>query len=189
MVPELNNPDNSAERRIGGETLYTGRVVTLQRDRVALADGRETVREVVRHPGAAALLAETSDGRWVMVRQHRYAVAEDLLEIPAGTIEPPESPESCARREIVEETGHRAVSLDSLGSYLPAPGYSDEVIHLFHARVEPAPGGGTPDADEAIRCEYRDPDEVMQDICNDRIRDGKTIAACCRWFARRRKES
>lgn len=183
MLPESGKSDNAAERRIDGETLYAGRVVTLQLDRVALPGGGETKREVVRHPGAAAILAETQEGAWVLVRQYRYAVGAEILEIPAGTLEPGESPEACARREIVEETGYRAVSLVPLGRYLPAPGYSDEVIHLFRARVEPDPAGPAPDSDESIRCVLRRASDVVDDIRNGSITDGKTLAACCLWLA------
>ena len=189
MLPEKDGSDNAAEKRLGGETLYAGRVVTLQVDRVALPDGRETKREVVRHPGAVAVLGETGDGFWILVRQHRYAVGADVLEIPAGTLEPGEDPESCARREIVEETGYRAVTLAPLGLYLPAPGYSDEVIHLFQARVEPDPAGPAPDDDESIHAVFRRPDEVMDAIRDGRIDDGKTIAACCRSRLRSREET
>lgn len=189
MFPEPDGSDNAPERRLDGQTVHAGRVVTLQIDRVVLPGGRETKREVIRHPGAVAILGETRDGSWILVRQHRYAVGAEVLEIPAGTLEPGEDPETCARREILEETGYRAVTLTPLGLYLPAPGYSDEVVHLFQARLEPDPSGPAPDDDESIRCVSLFPEEAMAGIRDGRINDGKTIAACCRSRLRSRETS
>ena len=117
-------------------TLFDGRLV-----RVVVETWGSREREVVRHPGAAGIVALTSDGEVVLVRQRREAVRQDLLEIPAGILDVPgEAPADCARRELVEETGYRAASVSHLASILTSPGFTDERIELFLAR-DVAPGG------------------------------------------------
>lgn len=168
--------DISAERRLSGETIYSGRVVTLELDRVALPGGGETLREVVRHRGAAVVLPVLDDGRIVMVRQYRYPVAASLLELPAGTLEPGEEPGRCAARELVEETGYRAAALSPLGRFYSAPGYTDELLHAMLATgLEPA-AGADPDDDELIEIELVEPAELLRRISSGEIRDAKTIA-------------
>lgn len=168
--------DISAERRLSGETIYSGRVVTLELDRVALPGGGETLREVVRHRGAAVVLPVLDDGRIVMVRQYRYPVAASLLELPAGTLEPGEEPGRCAARELVEETGYRAAVLSPLGHFYSAPGYTDELLHAVLATgLEPA-AGADPDDDELIELELVEAAELLRRISSGEVRDAKTIA-------------
>jgi ADP-ribose pyrophosphatase len=98
---------------------------------VTLPNGRETTLEVVRHPGASAVVPFLDDDRILMIRQYRYAVGGFIHEVPAGKLDPGETPAACALRELEEETGQRAGRLDSLGSILTTPGFTDERIHLF----------------------------------------------------------
>ena len=168
--------DISAERRLSGETIYSGRVVTLELDRVGLPGGGETLREVVRHRGAAVVLPVLDDGRIVMVRQYRYPVAASLLELPAGTLEPGEEPGRCAARELVEETGYRAAVLSPLGRFYSAPGYTDELLHAVLATgLEPA-AGADPDHDELIELELVEPAELLRRSSSGEVRDAKPIA-------------
>ncbi|WP_206812782.1 NUDIX domain-containing protein [Paradesulfitobacterium ferrireducens] len=119
------------EKRLDGEVLFEGRILRLERDRVELPNGQESMREVVRHPGAVAIVALKGE-ELLLVRQFRYAPGCELLEIPAGKLDPGESPRACAERELREETGYRG-SLERLGTFYMTPGYTDEVIHIFYA--------------------------------------------------------
>jgi ADP-ribose pyrophosphatase len=165
-----------AETRLSGEAVYSGRVVTLEVDRVRLPGGGETLREVVRHRGAAVVLPLLDDGRIVMVRQFRYPVGESLLELPAGTLEPGEEPMRCAARELAEETGYRAGTLSSLGSFYAAPGYTDEtLLAVLATELEPT-ADHRPDHDEQIDLELVAPAELLRRVASGEVRDAKTIA-------------
>ncbi len=166
----------SLEKRLSGETIYSGRVVVLEVDRVRLPSGGETVREVIRHRGAAVVLPILDDGRMVMVRQYRYPVAESLLELPAGTLEPGADPMSCAGRELAEETGFLARFLSPLGRFYSAPGYTDETLHAVLATGLQRSAGGDPDPDELIEAELIATADVFRQIGTGEIRDAKTIA-------------
>jgi ADP-ribose pyrophosphatase len=102
-------------------------------DDVLLRDGKATRRIRIAHPEAAAILPFVSEGEILMVRQYRYALGRETLEIPAGKLDPGETPEICAARELLEETGYRAESLRRVYTFAPALGYSDELIHIFSA--------------------------------------------------------
>lgn len=135
------------ETRIDGKRIYDGRAVKLDVDQIRLPDGNETVREVVRHPGAVMIVPLTSDGRVILVRQYRYCAGQALLELPAGTLDPGEEPLACARRELHEETGYTSREWHHVTTFYTTPGFTDELIHLFFARdVEPdGEGGGIED--------------------------------------------
>ncbi len=120
-------------RSLGSREMFRGRRIAVRVERLADAAGREYVREVVEHPGAAVVLPVLADGRLVLVRQYRHAVGRFLLEAPAGTLSPGEEPEACARRELAEETGYRAGTLRPLAVVCPSPGVLTERLHLFLA--------------------------------------------------------
>jgi ADP-ribose pyrophosphatase len=122
----------SEEKRIESKQLYTGRVVQLRLDTVSLPDGRLKKREILVHPGAAAIVPVLHD-KLLLVEQYRTAIGRATLEIPAGTLEVGESPEACARRELIEETGFTAAEWQKLTAYYPSPGYSSELIHVYQA--------------------------------------------------------
>lgn len=111
---------------------FEGKLLHVFRDSVEVA-GRRTWREVVLHPGAAAIIPVTDEGEILFVRQYRYAVGAPLLEIPAGKLDPGESPDDCAARELTEETGFRAGRLRKLGAVYTTPGFCNETIHLYLA--------------------------------------------------------
>lgn len=163
---------NRKEERLSGEILFKGRMLRLERDVVRLPDGSETSREVVRHPGAVGVIA-LRDQHVLMVRQHRYAIAQETLEIPAGKIDPNETPEACAQRELREETGYRG-TLEHISTFYTTPGFTDEVIHLFFARDlvwDPL----TPDDDEFIGLEKIPWNEAVQKAQRNEFNDAKTI--------------
>ena len=134
-----------------GETLSTrrgfdGAWVHVRVDRVRLPSGRITTRETVEHPGSVAIVGVTTDGAVLLLRQSHHAIDRVLLGLPAGTLEPGESADACARRELAEETGYRAGDLTQLASYFTSPGYTDERMTIFHASgCEPAGGAINPD--------------------------------------------
>lgn len=145
-------------------------------ERVRFADGTEVRREVVRHPGAAVVLPELPDGRLVLVRVFRHAAGGWMLEAPAGTLDPGESPEACAGRELVEETGWRAGRLRPLGSWYPSPGLFDETMHLFHATGLEA-AERAPEEDELVEPVVVTRAEAAALVRDGSLRDGKTLLA------------
>lgn len=122
------------ERMVDSESIFEGKVVHLFRDTVELQNGKRTTREYLRHSGAVCVLPLTDSDEVVTVRQFRYPFNRMLLELPAGKLDPGETPDEAARRELSEETGAEAQSWTYLGVYYPTVAYSDEVIHLYLAR-------------------------------------------------------
>ncbi|MBM3988437.1 MAG: NUDIX hydrolase [Planctomycetes bacterium] len=132
--------------------LVGSRVFDVVREVVELPSGLRQDLTIVRHPGAVGVVALHADGRVTLVRQYRHAVGRELLEIPAGRLEAGEDPRRAALRELEEETGYRALSLESLGSFFPAPGFCSEELHLFLARelAHAGPERAPHDADEEL---------------------------------------
>ncbi|MCS7191910.1 MAG: NUDIX hydrolase [Armatimonadetes bacterium] len=165
-----------AEKMLSSEIAFEGRLISLRRDEVQLSDGRKSVREVVIHPGAVAVVPLTSDRKVLLVRQFRYAVRKNLIEIPAGTLHHDETPEECAQRELSEEIGFTAGKLERLTSLYLAPGYSTELIYLFIA-TELTPTEGERDQDEILEVVKMSLEEAIAAIERGEIQDAKTIAA------------
>jgi len=161
-------------RRKTSDHVHTGRVFTLYRDHITLPNGVETTLEVIRHPGAAAIVPLTAEGRVLLLRQYRYAVDDWIWEIPAGTLEAGESPIACARRELAEETGFSAERWHPLGVITPVPAYSDERIHLFRAEAL-APAESRLDADEIVEVHAFAVEETLAMMAAGTICDAKTI--------------
>ncbi|HET9000914.1 MAG TPA: NUDIX hydrolase [bacterium] len=142
-------------------------------DEVAYPSGRRKVLEVVEHPGAVAMVALTADRDVLLVRQFRHAVAAELLEVPAGTLEPGETPLECARRELAEEVGRAAGRWDPLISFYPSPGVLSEEIHVFLAEdLRPEAAARE---EEDLRVESLPLEEAYRRIDAGEIRDAKTI--------------
>lgn len=120
------------EELIEKEVVFEGRMISLERDLVRLPNGQETTREVVRHPGAVAVVALRGEDL-LLVRQYRYAIEQETLEIPAGKLDYGEDPLACAQRELREETGHRG-ELTFLGKYYTTSGFTDEAMYLYLAQ-------------------------------------------------------
>lgn len=182
-------PDPAAAvpaRLIARDVPFSGRLLRVERDRAREPRGQDGYgpvvhREVVRHPGAVAIVAITPERQLVLVRQYRYAAGRFLLEIPAGTLEPGETPEATARRELREETGYTADRLRPLGSFFSAPGFCDEVIHLFRADGL-TPGEPDPDFGEAIQLVELPVEEARRRLLAGGFEDAKTLVALGRYF-------
>lgn len=165
------------EKTLDRKIVYSGRVVQLEVLSIDTGDGKTSSREILRHPGAAVVLAERCDGKFVFVRQYRKAIEEDLLETVAGTLEPGEAPIDCAKRELQEESGYVADSMEFLGMTVPAPGYSSETLHLFYAKTSAQPGTQSPDEDEKIDVVLLSREDVEVAIQSGTLFDAKTLAS------------
>jgi len=164
--------------------VYRGRVVKLYIDTVQLPNGNTIALEVVRHPGASAIVALTEADEVLLVRQFRHAVGGYILEVPAGKLDG-EPPEVCARRELVEEAGVAAGRLEKLGSIVTTPGFSDEVIHVFLATdLQPARQALEPD--EVLTVERVAFAEALAMCARGEIRDAKSMCALLLADLRRR---
>ncbi len=157
--------------------VYRGRKFSVRVFSARLPDGRRVVKEAVVYPGAVLIIPVLRDGRIVLVRQYRPVVGRWLYELPAGTLEPGEDPEECARRELEEETGYRAEEIFKVFEAFVAPGYSTEKIHVYVARVG-ARGRQRLDVGEVISgVEAKGIDELVGMVGRGEIEDLKTIAA------------
>jgi ADP-ribose pyrophosphatase len=156
--------------------VYRGRLLRLQVATVELPNGREIKREVVEHPGAVAIIPLLDRNSILLTRQYRMAAGRHLVEIPAGTLEPGESPVSCAKRELMEETGHAAGNIRKIFSCYLAPGYSTEKIHFFLAS-NLTPGRARQAEDEAITIIEMGLRQGLRAIEKGDIQDAKTICA------------
>ncbi|MEE9284141.1 MAG: NUDIX hydrolase, partial [Dehalococcoidia bacterium] len=151
------------------------RLISVRVDTVDVGDGRRVQREVVEHPGAVVMAPVDDQGRLLLVRQYRHAAGEELLELPAGTLEPDEAPEATARRELREETGFAAQRWTPMGGFYTAPGFSDEYLHFFIARdLRPDPRPRDPD--EQIELVAVPLDRATDLVRSGEIKDAKTIA-------------
>lgn len=158
------------------KVLHRGRVFDFTLERITLENDETVELEVIRHPGAAAIVAMPDSESVLLLRQYRHAVGGYIWEVPAGTVDGDESPGQCARRELIEETGFSGRNWEKLGEIRPVPGYSDERIHLFLAT------GLTPDRqrldrDELIQVKPLSLEQALAMIDEGRIQDAKTICA------------
>jgi len=167
---------------VSSRRAFSGRLLSLRVDEVELESGRRATREVVEHPGAVAILAWDGE-RVAAVRQWRQAAAADLLEIPAGTREPGESPLESAERELAEECGLRAGRWEEGPSFYTAPGFSTELLTLFLATNLSAVDVAPPE-DEALERSWLTLADALAAIDDGRIRDAKSLVGIL-WLARR----
>jgi ADP-ribose pyrophosphatase len=170
------------ENTVSSRIIYEGKHFTFKTDTVKLENGKKTVRDYVEHPGAVAIIA-VDDDEILLVNQFRYATGMQLLEIPAGTLEHGEDPQSCAIRELKEETGYVASDWKKLLSCFTAPGYSSEVIHIFVAQGLTYLGA-RPEEDEFIRVERVNFNDVLDLIEKNIIKDSKTISGILSYLTR-----
>jgi ADP-ribose pyrophosphatase len=165
----------STEPTVASRTIYRGRVATLRIDDVRMPSGRIERREIVEHPGAAAVVAVTDEREVVMVRQHRKAVESVLLEIPAGTLDPGETAMACAHRELAEETGLACEVMMPMITFVPSPGLLTEEITIFLARGLRAVLPAVQAEEEGLQVVRVPLDQIPQLISRGEVRDSKTI--------------
>jgi ADP-ribose pyrophosphatase len=169
------------ERTVSSRREFEGRLLSLRVDDVELESGRRTTREVVEHPGAVAILAWDGE-RLAAVRQWRQAAGAELLEIPAGTLEPGESPLVTAQRELGEECGLTAASWEAGPAFYTAPGFSTELLTLFLA-TDLSSVNAAPPEDEALERSWITLGDALASIEDGRIRDAKSLVGIL-WLAR-----
>jgi ADP-ribose pyrophosphatase len=192
LLAELAAADATlAETAIERRIVYRGRYMTFETDRIVRGDGLESTRDLVIHPGAVAILPLDAEGRLLCVRQFRIAAGGAMLEIPAGTLDVSadgvvEEPEVAANRELEEETGYRAGSMERLGGFWSAPGFSTEYLTLFLA-TDLRPAGENrlgPDEDERLELARIDWRDAVAAVEAGLVEDAKSVAGIL-WLARR----
>ena len=162
------------EKQISTKTVYRGRIVNVRNDIAELKNGHHVPREVVEHPGGVAVVAVNDKGYVMMVRQYRYPIGEELLEIPAGKLEHGEDHYDCAVRELSEETGCIAKNIVYLGPIYPSPGFSKEILYIYLASGLVC-GAAHPDEDEFLSVEAVPMETLIMKIMTGEIKDAKTI--------------
>jgi len=158
------------------KTIYevSGKHITFRQDEVRLDNGIISYRDVVEHPGAVVIVAVNPQKELLMVKQYRYAIQQESLELPAGKLEPGEEPLQTAQRELEEETGYKAMKWSALCSFYTTPGFTNEIIHLFMAE-ELVQTKIMPDPDEIIENYTVDLGKLYKSIVEGKIYDAKTI--------------
>ena len=166
------------EKTVRSEKVFDGKVISLQVDEVELPNGKMGKREIVKHPGAVAIIALTDDGKMVVVEQYRKALEQSIIEIPAGKLEAGEAPEVTARRELEEETGYGCNKLTFLQAFYTSPGFADEIIHVFLARdLFVIENRAALDEDEFVELQEITLAEAKEMISSQKILDAKTAFA------------
>jgi len=157
------------------DTLYEGRVFKLLRENVTLDNGVTVDLDIIRHPGASAMIPMSGNDNVILIKQYRHAIGDFIWEIPAGTLDPNETPLECAKRELIEETGFSANTWQKLGEITPVPGYSNELIHIFLAN-DLVPAEQDLDKDEVLDVHEVPLGKAVEMIHEGAIRDSKTIS-------------
>jgi ADP-ribose diphosphatase len=163
------------ERALSSELIYDGKLLRVRRDKVRLPDGGTAEREYIQHPGAVLVIAVLDSGELVLERQFRYALGRDMIELPAGKIDPGESPLETAKRELREETGYTASSWRHLSTIHLAIGYSDERIEMFLARGLKQEQAKLDD-EEFLEVFSLPLDTAVEWVREGRISDAKTVS-------------
>jgi ADP-ribose pyrophosphatase len=169
--------------RIASRRIYSGRVLDLDMDTVRFPNGQQGELEMIRHPGASAVIPvlsadDADDPQLLLIRQYRYAAGGPIWEVPAGRLEKGESPETCAKRELLEETGATAGRWDRLTTIYTTPGFTDERIHLFAARDLVVKEQETRrEPDEFMELKPTSVSQALAMIKDGEIVDGKTVVA------------
>lgn|SRR5690606_3750512 len=166
------------EKTTQTKVIYEGKVVQLQVDDVLLPNGKEAKRELIKHPGAVAIIPITKDKKIVMVEQYRKPLEKSIIEIPAGKLEKGESPEITAVRELEEETGYTTKKLTKVTSFYTSPGFADEIMYIYVSdELEKLDFPPALDEDEFVEIHELTLAEAKQYIQEQRIHDAKTIYA------------
>lgn len=176
----MDKDDHLIERKLGSQELFKGRLLHAFRDTVRLPDGKESTREYVVHPGAVVVIPMLDDGRLVLERQFRYPVGQVMIEFPAGKLDPGEDVITCAKRELLEETGYTATEWARAGVLHPVISYSTEFIEVWFARGL-SQGQAKLDQGEFLEVFAAMPGEIMQWCRDGTITDAKTLV-CALWL-------
>jgi ADP-ribose pyrophosphatase len=174
-----SSEQSSAVGRISSKRIYSGNVISVDLDEVRFPDGTTGELEMVRHSGASAvvpLLDSEKTPQVVLVRQYRYAANGYIYEVPAGRLAPGETPESCASRELKEETGYSAAVFRKLTTIYTTPGFTDERIHIFVAE-QLTPGKSAHEPDEFLELHPVSLSEAVEMVKTGKIVDAKTCIA------------
>lgn len=173
------------ETLIDSRAIFDGRIIKVSVDSVTLPNGNTSTREVVRHPGAVAVLAVTDNNEVILVRQYRHACGTELLEIPAGKLDiAGEDPANCAFRELAEETPYTAQSMRLIHTFFTAAGFCDEKMYLYVAEGVQQNSSIDADEDEFVELVTMSEDQVRDALAQNLIHDGKTLVALYHWLAR-----
>jgi ADP-ribose pyrophosphatase len=162
------------------EVFHRGRKIEVALDTQTRPDGTVIRRDVILHPGAVVILPVIDDEHVCLLRNHRFVVDETLWELPAGTLEPGEAPESAAPRELLEETGYTAANWRKIAEFYVSPGVMNEKLHLFLAE-NLTPGPARPEADEDLEAHAVKFKQALSWVFDGTLRDAKTITALLMW--------
>jgi ADP-ribose pyrophosphatase len=189
-IPSKKKTSAVKSRLISSKIAYKGKVFSVNKDTVEEPDGHTHVRDVIRHNGSVVILAiddsiNPRDPIVIMERQYRHAAGQILYELPAGSLDPGESPLAGAKREMIEETGYRAKKWTLLTKYFASPGFLGEWMQIYLAR-EISPGKSQPEADEQIEILRVPLSKALDLIANNKIHDGKTLIGLSLYDAARR---
>lgn len=171
------------EKWITQTEIHKGKIFSLWGGRVSLDNGDVAVREYIRHSGGVAIVP-VIDNNVILIRQFRIAIERELIELPAGRLEPDEDPADCARRELEEEIGYQANELIPLGTYFSSVGFTDERMHIFLA-LEPRQGTLKPEADERIQQVILPVEKIQGKLDAQEFEDAKTIIGLREFLAYR----
>lgn len=162
------------ETRLSTTQVYKGSFLDVRRDQVSLPNGKTSVREWINHPGAACIIPVLPDGKIALIKQYRYPVQAEMIELPAGKLDVGETPEECARRELEEEIGYSAGKLTFVCNIHPAIGFASEKMWIYIAEDLTKTTDNT-DYDEFLELIPMELDEAVQMVWNGKITDVKTI--------------
>jgi len=166
------------------EIVYTGPICRVHRIGLEMDTGQVVPRDLIEFADAVVVVPVRPDGSVVLIRNERFAVGEELLELPAGKLDGDEDPQTCAARELAEETGYTAAALTKLGGFYSAPGAITEYLHVF-AATGLTPGRQRLEAHERIAVEVAEPERVDEMIASGQLHDAKSIAAWALWRLRK----
>ena len=165
------------EKKLNSTEIYKGYVIHVKKDEVLCENGMTSFRECVGAPGGVAILA-VKENQILLVKQYRYVVGEETIEIPAGKIEPNEDLKICAIRELEEETGYGCTSMDKIFTFYPTPGFCSEVLHIYEAKeIFKLENPKAMDEDEVIHSYFLDLETAYQQVLDGTIKDSKTMIA------------
>jgi ADP-ribose pyrophosphatase len=163
------------ETTLSSKEIYTGKVIKVIKDQVELSNGLKKTREVVKHPGGVVVAAFTDDNKILFVKQYRYPIKQELIELPAGKLEYGENPDEAIKRELIEECGYTAKRWERLACAVSTPGFCDEKLYLYKAE-ELVKGEREIEEGELLENITFTPEEAMEMIRQQKITDLKTIA-------------